>query len=91
VKHIILVCIVSLFAPASAACPVPVASDRKNQQWEIVKPPGTTSCAAIPVANWDLVAREHVASYSSKEESELALQRLKSTPDPMAIGKTICE
>ena len=91
VKGIMLACVVGLFAPAIAACPVWVVGDRKDQQWEIVKPPGTASCAAIPVAGWDPVAREHVGRYGSKEESELAWQRLKSTPDPMAIGKTICE
>jgi hypothetical protein len=85
------VCIIGVSAPLVAGC---AGSPREGdvEKWQVVRAPGTSSCAAVVFREpGDFDHREQIGQYRSKAEAEAALERFKSTEDPMTVrGKTIC-
>jgi hypothetical protein len=82
-----------LFAGATTTggCREP-AVDAKPQ-WQVVRAPGTSSCAAVLMNGMagDNAHREQIGQYDSQAEAEAALQTFRNTPDPMTVsGHTIC-
>jgi len=64
----------------------------KAVKWQVIRAPGTSSCAAVVFREpGDFEHPEQIGQYDSEAEAEAALQRFKSTQDPMTVrGKTIC-
>ena len=77
---------------AAARCTAPPAQDNSTAKWQVVRAPGTSSCAAVVlVYPGDFEHREQLGVYGSQKEAEAALARFKNTPDAMTVaGHTIC-
>jgi hypothetical protein len=75
-----------------AACASP-ETGRTQKKWQVVRDPGTTSCAAVPlVYAGDFGHREQIGVYGTPDLAEAALARFKTTKDTMtASGRMICQ
>ena len=85
---------VGISLAVAAGCGAPSsARSGAAAKWQVVKAPGTSSCAAvILVYPGDFEHREQLGVYDSQREAEAALARFKTTPDPMTVpGHTICQ
>ena len=75
-----------------AGCGGAPAGGANGAKWQVVRAPGTSSCAAIVFKEpGDFDHREQIGQYDSAADAEAALQRFKLTQDPMTVrGRTIC-
>jgi hypothetical protein len=87
------VCLIGVCALVGARCGAPSADDAEGAMWQVVRAPGTTSCAAVVLEYpGDFDHREQIGRYRSQAEAEAALERFRSTDDPMTVpGRKICQ
>jgi hypothetical protein len=86
-------CLIGVCALAAVRCGAPSAGDAEAARWQVVRAPGTSSCAAVVLEyTGDFDHREQIGRYRSREEAEAALERFRATDDPMTVpGKKICQ
>jgi hypothetical protein len=84
-------CIVGIWT-LLAGCGGAPAGGADGAKWQVVRAPGTSSCAAVVFEEpGDVDHREQIGQYNSAAEAEAALLRFTLTQDPMTVGgRTIC-
>jgi hypothetical protein len=88
----VVACAAGLWTTQLAGCGG-VADSEQRPTWQVVRAPGTSSCAAIVLREpGDFSHREQIGRYQSQAEAEAALERFKTTQDPMTVpGRRICQ
>ena len=87
------VSIVAACALTIAGCGKARSSGEAGAQWQVVRSPGSTSCAAVVEEyRGDADHAEQIGVYSTQQEAQAALARFKVTRDTMtASDRPVCE
>jgi hypothetical protein len=78
---------------ALAGCGGVPSSGEAGAKWQVVRSPGSTSCAAVVEAyRGDADHAEQIGVYNTQQEAQAALARFKVTRDMMsASDRPVCE
>jgi len=76
-----------------AGCGSSRSSSTAGAKWQVVRSPGSTSCAAVVEEyRGDADHVEQIGVYNTQQEAQAALARFNATRDTMtASGRPVCE
>jgi hypothetical protein len=85
--------VVAACALSAAGCGNAPSNGKAGAKWQVVRSPGTTSCAAvIEEYRGDADHAEQIGVYDTQQEALAALARFKATRDTMtASRRPVCE
>jgi hypothetical protein len=83
----------ALWVLTLGSCADPRPTGAGGPKWQVVRSPGTSSCAAVVLVYPGVLDHpEQIGVYDTQKAAEAALELFKTTRDTMTVtGQTICQ